>query len=182
MDLDELIPDWYRREWHSVATDRPPELLLRAVEELTWGEVRLFRALLSARFPRYGERFPADEPVLGWFEDAGFSELARTDRALVLGLIQPVGGDSGARPVPSAAAFEGFAEPGHVKIVLSFRCEPFTLVTETRVAPTDERSRRAFRGYWLVIRPFSGLIRREWLRAIRRRVASADDGFHRRPE
>lgn len=179
MDLDELIPHWYRREWHSIATDQPPQLLMQAVEELTWGEVGLFRTLMSARFPRYGERFPADEPVLGWFEDAGFSVLARTDRALVLGLVQPVGGGATARPVPSATAFKAFAEPRHVKIALSFSCEPFALVTETRVAPTDEKSRRAFRSYWAVVRPFSGLIRREWLRAIRRRVASADDGFRR---
>jgi hypothetical protein len=178
MDLDELIPSWYRREWHSIATDQPPERLLPAVEELTWGEVRLFRTLMSARFPRYGERFPPDEPVLGWFQDVGFAVLARTSRALVLGLVQSVGGDAEARPVTSAAAFRAFSDPGHVKIALAFSCEPFALVTETRVAPTDEQSRRAFRWYWMVVRPFSGVIRREWLRAVRRRVASADDGFH----
>jgi hypothetical protein len=30
----------------------------------------------------------------------------------------------------------------------------------------DDRARRAFRRYWLVVGPFSGLIRRRWLRAV----------------
>jgi len=38
--------------------------------------------------------------------------------------------------------------------------------TETRVMLTEERSRRAFGRYWLLIRPFSGLIRRRWLAAV----------------
>lgn len=35
---------------------------------------------------------------------------------------------------------------------------------------TDARSRRRFRAYWLVVRPFSGLVRRSWLAAARRRA------------
>ena len=48
------------------------------------------------------------------------------------------------------------------------------LETETRVFLTDRASRRRFAAYWLVIRPFSGLVRRRWLQAARRR-AEADD-------
>jgi hypothetical protein len=33
---------------------------------------------------------------------------------------------------------------------------------------TDEGSRRAFRRYWLLVGPFSALIRRLWLREVRR--------------
>jgi hypothetical protein len=42
--------------------------------------------------------------------------------------------------------------------------------TETRVAATDPTARRGFGRYWLVIRGFSGLIRRDWLRAVARRA------------
>jgi hypothetical protein len=38
---------------------------------------------------------------------------------------------------------------------------------------TDDHSRRVFGRYWLLIRPFSGLIRREWLAAIARRAREA---------
>jgi hypothetical protein len=44
------------------------------------------------------------------------------------------------------------------------------LETETRVFLTDRSSRRRFRAYWLVVRPFSGFIRRRWLRAAKRRA------------
>lgn len=52
----------------------------------------------------------------------------------------------------------------------NFRVSEGELTTETRVLLTDERSRRAFGRYWLLIRPFSGLIRRRWLAAIVRRA------------
>jgi hypothetical protein len=45
-----------------------------------------------------------------------------------------------------------------------------TLSTETRVHLTDPRSRVWFKLYWLVVGPFSGLIRNAWLRAIARRA------------
>lgn len=44
------------------------------------------------------------------------------------------------------------------------------LVTETRVFATDEAARRAFKLYWLVIRTGSGVIRRVWLGAAKRRA------------
>jgi hypothetical protein len=42
------------------------------------------------------------------------------------------------------------------------------LSTETRVRVRDARARIAFRVYWLVVGPFSALIRRRWLRAVAR--------------
>jgi hypothetical protein len=47
------------------------------------------------------------------------------------------------------------------------------LETETRVLATGPRAKRAFAAYWLVVRPGSGLIRRELLRAVARRAESA---------
>ena len=65
--------------------------------------------------------------------------------------------------------FAGFDEPGWAKMAMDLRARPdgdgSTLETETRVYLTDRASRRRFAAYWLVIRPFSGLVRRSWLRA-----------------
>jgi hypothetical protein len=55
-------------------------------------------------------------------------------------------------------------------MALAFDLNGDTLSTETRVQLTDDRSKRAFARYWLVVRPFSGVIRRFWLRAIARRA------------
>jgi len=55
-------------------------------------------------------------------------------------------------------------------IAADFRAEPSRrrsrLITETRVAETDQRALLGFRLYWLVVRPFSKLTRRRWLRAL----------------
>jgi hypothetical protein len=63
-----------------------------------------------------------------------------------------------------------FDEPGWAKMIANFHAAEGLLSTTTRVRLTDARSRRAFRRYWLVVRPFSGLIRRRWLAAIARRA------------
>ena len=62
--------------------------------------------------------------------------------------------------------------PRGLRIELAFRFGHAKLTTETSVWADDARSRRRFRPYWLAIRPFSGLIRRLWLREIKRRAES----------
>ncbi len=95
-----------------------------------------------------------------------FEELARTPTEVVVGF-------SGRpwRPRGEVAPFAD-AEPGTVRVATDFRAEPAAsgsrLTTETRIAAVDDEARRAFRRYWLVVRPCSGLIRRRWLRAIAR--------------
>ena len=72
----------------------------------------------------------------------------------------------GRTPTEWAAAHDG----ERLKIAVAFAAEPIPggsrLATETRVRALDDRTRRRFRLYWLAIGPFSGLIRRRWLRAV----------------
>jgi len=60
-----------------------------------------------------------------------------------------------------------------VRMAAAFRAEPAAggarVSTETRVAAVDAEARRAFRRYWLVVGPFSALIRGRWLAAVRKR-------------
>lgn len=67
--------------------------------------------------------------------------------------------------------FTNFDEPGYAKIAAGLRVDPYgndsSIVTiETRVAMTDDESRRRFRRYWLVIGPFSSVVRRMALRLV----------------
>jgi hypothetical protein len=73
--------------------------------------------------------------------------------------------------VAAPAAFATYDEPGYAKVALSLRVDPrgttsSILTMETRVALTDAASLRRFRRYWMVIGPFSGLIRRVALRLL----------------
>jgi hypothetical protein len=68
------------------------------------------------------------------------------------------------------ADLRSFSDPGYAKMALNVTYEGCTLATETRVELTDSRSRLLFKLYWLVIGPFSGVVRGAWLRAIARRA------------
>ena len=76
--------------------------------------------------------------------------------------------------ISGPAEFRAFSEPGYGKATVSMRFVELPdgstrAITCTRVGFTDDQSRRAMRPYWMLIRPFSGLIRREMLRSLRRR-------------
>ncbi|KRE52562.1 hypothetical protein [Phycicoccus sp. Soil748] len=79
-----------------------------------------------------------------------------------------------ADPADAPTAPDGFThfdKPGYAKITAGLRIDPYgndssILTIETRVALTDEESRRRFRRYWLLIGPFSSFIRRMALRLV----------------
>jgi hypothetical protein len=56
------------------------------------------------------------------------------------------------------------------RLAMNLRADAGSLSTETRVLLASHRARIAFLPYWIVVRPFSGLIRRLWLRAALRRA------------
>ena len=178
MSLDELLPQWHFRERHQRATDAPAPALLAAAGQVTWAEVPVMGALMRIRSG--GRLRPAaHRQVLDDMAAAGFAVLERTGEELVLGAIGRPWSPGGRRApllagqADPAGFFTGFAAAGWAKMAVNVRVSAGELSTETRVLLTDDRSRRAFGRYWLLIRPFSGLIRREWLAAITRRASQA---------
>jgi hypothetical protein len=166
--LDEVLPRWHHRERHGVRVSAAG--VLTALEALTWREVRLFRVLMGVRSLGRHSR-GADRRILADFTAMGFSLVARSDDEMVYaGIGRPWSPRGAMVPVPSAAGFRDFADPGWAKMAVNFRVADGALTTETRVWLTDASARRGFAGYWLVIRPFSGLIRRTWLAAAARRA------------
>jgi hypothetical protein len=161
MACADALPEYHHREQHGVRVDAPPERALRAVREVTAREAPLLRFLFRLRgLPAGGERPLLDQLV----EGAGFS--ARGDGTWTA-VGRPWRVREGLRRVED---FDAFAEPGWAKLVLDFTAADGRLATETRVYLTDARARRRFRLYWLAVRPFSGLVRRSWLKAARRRA------------
>ncbi|WP_052668117.1 hypothetical protein [Nitriliruptor alkaliphilus] len=169
--MDAVIPRWDRRERHRLPVRADPHAVLRAAEELTWGEVPTFRrTMVTVGLGR--THLPPSHRVLSLFLDNGFEVLHRSDRQLVIGGIERI---SRQQPVVAMGAdpateFRSFDLPSHILIAFDFRHVDGVLTTETRVRCTDDRTRRIFGAYWFVIRPGSGAIRHVWLRGIRRRV------------
>lgn len=175
MPLDEFLPHFQFSERHSTEVAAPPDRTLRAARELGAREVPLTGILMALRrLPARKLPRPSSGPVLDQMERGGFVLLAERRDEVVLGIVGRFWElSSGMRPV-TAAEFVPFAEPGYAKAVIDFRVEPAgsgcLLTTETRIEGTDEDARRTFGRYWRVVHPGSALIRREWLRAIRRRA------------
>lgn len=169
--IDQIMPDCDRRELHSRATSAPPAALWDAIHDLRARELLAMRALMGIR--TLGRRTDdGDRTVLEGFERMGFRTVAEQpgEEIVIAGIgrfWQPSGG---LRKVTGAEQFTSFAEPGYAKVAFNFRVLDGELSTETRIAATDAHARRRFGLYWLAIRPGSGLIRREWLRALDKRA------------
>jgi hypothetical protein len=174
--LETLLSRWHFRERHAYRTDAPAPALLAAAEQVTWAEVRVMRALMLLRST--GRlRLAGRRTILDDMATVGFTVLERRpDELVVAALGHPWTATGGRAPRLAEQQdprqfFTDFADAGWAKMAANFRVAGGALTTETRVLLTDEASRRAFGRYWLVIRPFSGLIRRRWLAAIARRAA-----------
>ena len=183
--LDQLLSVSHFNEVHSVVVVAPPGRVFAAISDVTLQEVPVFRFLLALRaLPArlVGRRGPGSdlgEPLVAWARHSGFIFLAeRPGEELVFGLVgQPwklLGGRS--PKVSSAGEFLAFTTPGYVKVATNFWVRPHrpdgrtTLSTETRIWALDSATEARFRLYWWWIRPGSGLIRREWLAAVKRRA------------
>ncbi len=173
--IDEIMPAYDRREVHRRPTTAPVSALWDAVNSLNGNELRAMRMLMGLRtLGRRRRRGGGDQTVLEGFERMGFRKVAEEpDKELVIAGIgcfwKPSGG---LRRVEGREHFARFEEPGYAKVAFNFRLADGELSTETRIVGTDAYARRRFGLYWLMIRPGSGLIRREWLRAIAKQAQS----------
>lgn len=168
------MPECDRREAHSRRTAAPPDALWDAVHDLRADDLTAMRVLMGIR--TLGRRVGrGDLTVLEGFKGMGFREVAREPRQeLVLAGIGRFWTPSGGlRKVAGREQFLSFREPGYAKVAFNFRIDGGELSTETRIVATDSHARRRFGLYWLLVRPGSGLIRREWLRALDQRARAA---------
>ncbi len=190
MLLDRILRDYQFHEVHSVAVNATGAQVFAALGAVTSGELPLFRLLMRVRsLPalaagRRQEFGRGRGSLLEQAKQAGFTVLDyEGDRELVLGTVgkpwRLVGGVAPPR-VRSAEEFIAFSDPGWAKIATNFlfdeagsRSGAIRLRTETRVWLADAATARRFAAYWVLIRPGSGLIRREWLRRIKERAEAS---------
>lgn len=179
--LDEFVPVYQFSEIHSIHIAAPRDRVYDAIKSVTADEVPFYRALTWVRrFGRSGKEGllnPAPHvPLLQTALRSGFILLAEEPvREIVLGgaVAVPPGFRPNGNPTP--ADFKAAHEPGFALTALNFRVEEAgpadcTVTTETRVFATDDATLRRFSRYWRLIYPGSALIRRGWLRAVKRRA------------
>jgi hypothetical protein len=166
VSVHDALPVYHHAERHEIRVAASPERALAAAREARLDDVPLVRLLFKLRGLRSAPKGPIWDSLLA----EGFQPMG-DDTVVLVG--KPWSPKGGTRRVED---FVGFAEPGYAKMAMDLRAVPegdgSRLETETRVYLTDASARRRFRVYWLVVRPFSGLVRRSWLKAAKRRAES----------
>ncbi|HEV8669432.1 MAG TPA: hypothetical protein VGS01_01710 [Candidatus Limnocylindria bacterium] len=147
--LDSVLPIYEVREYRDIAIEASPETAVAAALALRAGTDPVVATLFWLRGIPGGEL-----RLKEFFPRLGLKSVVSTDRAFV-----GVGELLGVR-----IAFGIWAEARGDGGAL--------LATETRVHAAHDAARRRFRLYWLVVGPFSALIRRRWLSAARRAAES----------
>jgi hypothetical protein len=179
--LDEFVPLYQFNEFHSIRVAAPKDRVYDAIRAVSADEIPLFRTLTwIRRFGRPGPESilnaPEHQPLLDVATRTSFLLLAEErDREIVVGtaVLAPRQRQPKRRPMPED--FKALREPGFALAAMNFLIEDTgpgacLVATETRVYATDPSARRRFAAYWRVIYPGSALIRRMWLRAIKRRA------------
>ena len=168
MSVRDALPVYHHNERHTIHVSASPERALAAAREARLDDAPLVRALFKLRGLRASSR---GGPLWDGLLAQGFQPLG-DDTLVLVGKPWSAGGN-----LRQVADFVAFAEPGYAKMAMDLRAVPDAdgarLETETRIYLTDASARRRFRAYWLVVRPFSGLVRRGWLKAAKRHAEAA---------
>ncbi len=178
MLIDTFLPKYDVTEYHEIEICAPRQRVYEAVTSLNLSRSRIVRTLLAVRgMPALLRRTnkSAKEPDfnLEGLLQSGFVLLGKApQKELLLGLVGKFWKPTGTIQKIKADDFQAFNEKGLAKAVWNFAMDEkspdkIRVSTETRVLCLDDASRWRFRFYWTFIRPFSGLIRMEVLRAIR---------------
>jgi len=179
MLINSFIPNPDAVETHQIAVAAPCETVYRALWTVDLGDSPVIRGLMALRslperllHPQQHRPLPR-KITLHTLMDVGFGLLSEEPgREIVLGVTgrfwRPLGNVFPFNP----ADFQGPVRPGSARAVWNFAMQQVStaqtlLSTETRVVCGDRTSQLKFRAYWLLVRPFSGLIRILVLRTIR---------------
>ncbi|MGW1491702.1 hypothetical protein [Streptomyces sp. NBC_00191] len=182
---DSWLPEYQWRTHHGRSVRAEPAVAARAVRDVVPGDMYVLRPLVFARsiparlMSAKEERYLAkDERVIdGLYEGVGAFPLQDDpDGDLVVGFVGQPWTLRQNWLTLTPDEYRDFDEPGHIKGLMAFsvgtRGSETRLHTETRVYGTDHASVRRFRPYWLLIEPFSSLIRHDWLAAAARNAGS----------
>jgi hypothetical protein len=185
MLLDEFLPEFDVRTRHTSRVAASPGRVyasLRTANFDHWGLTRVLYALRTLpSFPvspretwrRFRQALGRKHSNIDDMLAGGFTLLGeRPDEELVLGTAGRFWRIRGELWPTDPERFRETLPLGTAKAAWSFGVRrgadgTTELWTETRVLCADSAARRHFRAYWRLIGPFSGLIRREMLAAIR---------------
>lgn len=168
MLIDQFLPAYDINSQYQIDVHASVERVYSAARNLNMNDSWMVRWLYRLR------GLPKRALTLDGMVNWGFVLLAdQPSQEIVFGLIGRYWTPSAQIQSVTAETFIEFNQPGFAKTVGNIGLIPqddgiVRVTTETRVYCPDDTSRRFFRLYWLLIGPFSGIIRKEWLRLIKK--------------
>lgn len=169
MLIDDFLPDYDFEEKHGITIRAGADRVYRAANDVDFSDSFIVRWLLRLR------GMSGEGVSIRNLERSSFKILAETvNKELLIGLAGRFWTPWGDMQKVDASNFREFEKPGYAKAVWNFSvdgsAEETRLTTETRIRCMDEASRRSFGFYWTFVQPFSGLIRMEMLKTIKRKA------------
>lgn len=170
MQIDRFLPHFDVMAQYETTVQASVKRTYAAARHLDMRESAIIRMLYRLR------GLPEKSLTLNGMIDTGFVLLAdHPEEEIVLGLVGRFWTPSGYLEKIDAVGFAAFDHPGLAKAAFNIAFAPLPdancrVTTQTRVYCPDNTSRRRFRLYWMLISPFSGWIRKEWLRIIKVRA------------
>ncbi len=172
MLIDEFLPQYEVSERHTIDIHAPIEQVYASLRLFDMRDSQIVLWLFRLR------GLPLQTLTLDGMLKFGFILLEEMPpQELVFGLIGRFWSRTGGIQRMNSQDFARFEKPGFAKVAANFSLAQQSdgivrAATETRVHCLDDASRRYFRFYWLLIGPFSGWIRLEWLRLIKQKAES----------
>ena len=169
MLIDEFLSEYDFVEKHGISIHAGAADIYRAASETDFADSLIIRWLFWLR------GMATEKVTLASLKESRFEILGETPNGeILLGLVGRFWTPLGDLIKIDAESFKKFDTAGYAKAVWNFALRPdgeaTRLTTETRIRCLGSECRRSFGFYWLFIRPFSGLIRMEMLRAIKRKA------------
>ena len=169
MLIDDFMPSFDFSETHDIKIRAGAGRVFRVLNEVDLCESRVVRWLFRLR------GLPTEKITLREMQKMRFETLGeRENQEILLGLAGRFWTLMGDLKKVNSNNFREFNEKGFAKAVWNFSLDASGgethLTTETRIECLDAESRRSFGFYWTFIQPFSGLIRKEMLKTIKKKA------------
>ena len=185
--IDEFLPIYSVRASYSIRILAPRSVVYQCLLRSDFSEHWLVRLLMTLRTGKRMPRNPALGDIRRRLQGSGFILLSEVpDEELVLGVAGRFWHPNGGRCLDlDVDGFVDFCRPGYAKAALNFSLveqspESTVLSTETRIHCFDS-ARWKFRAYWILVAPFSGLMRWAILRQVKDRAETGLTGKHENP-
>jgi hypothetical protein len=171
--IDEFLPIYDVSASYEIRIHAPPSIVYQCLLRSNFNDLWLVRLLMTIRTGKRQLQNRVLPDLIKRLQGTGFVILHDVPgEELVIGVAGKFWRPEGGRCLNlTASDFVGFARAGYAKAAWNFRLrvesECTVLSTETRIKCFGRASLWKFRTYWILVAPFSGLIRKAILKQVK---------------